>query len=93
MEKSKPLEANLFCCGPQELHDIPPRHRFWGGANISIISTGRSVGWGVVLPVVEVASCTGWEWVPMEQTCVLHGGGFPADTILLSAEEQSNRRS
>ena len=41
---------------------------------------------------MEVASCTGWYWVPMEQTCGLHGRGFPTDRIILSVEEQSNFR-
>ena len=49
-----------------------------------------SVGWGVALPKMEVASCTGWDWVPMEQTCGLHGEGFPVETIILSIQEQSN---
>ena len=92
MGKSEPLEANLFICGPQELHDICPRHIFWGGTHQNIISIDRNVGWGVVLPKMEVASCTGWDWVPMEQNCGLHGGGFPADTIILSIQEQIDRR-
>ena len=28
--------------------------------------------------------------VPMENTCGLYGGGFPADTIILSIQEQSD---
>ena len=51
-----------------------------------------SVGWGVVCPNMEVATCTVWDYVPMEHTCSLHGGGFLANKILLSIQEQSNCR-
>ena len=49
-------------------------------------------GGGVVIPNMEVAPGTGWDWVPMEHTCDLHGGGFPADTICLSVQEQINNQ-
>ena len=51
-----------------------------------------SVRWGIVIPKIEVASCTCRDWAPMEQTCGLHFGGFPADTKQLSIKEQSNQR-
>ena len=89
-EKSEPLEAYLFICGPEELHNICPCRIFWGGAHQNIISTDRSVGWGVFLPKMWIVSFTGWDWVPMEQKCGLHGGGLPADTIMLGVQEHSN---
>ena len=49
-----------------------------------------SVGGGVVFSKMEVAPGTSGERVPMEQTCGLHGGGFPEDTIILSIKEQSD---
>ena len=39
---------------------------------------------------MEVAPVTGRDGVPMEQTCGLHGGGFSADKIILSIQEQSD---
>ena len=39
---------------------------------------------------MEVAPVTGGDGVPIEQTCDLHGGVFPADTIILSIQEQVN---
>ena len=41
---------------------------------------------------MEVVPGTGRDGLPMEQTCGLHGGGFPADTILLSIQEHSDHQ-
>ena len=50
------------------------------------------MGGGVIYPKIEVATGTGGDRVPMEQICGLHGGEFPANTIILSIDEQSNRQ-
>ena len=39
---------------------------------------------------MEVATVTGRDGVPIEHTCGLHGGGFHADTIVFTIQEQSD---